>query len=893
MKKHCDMGLFKLKAITWLIISASFLTSCTQKPKILYQSEEYTVYSDRVVQGAYETHAVSPTQLVSNYRSTASDNFSSLITFKFCINEKDVELPSGADHWVIIDSEHETPILRFGEMPDSMPPKPGTMLPANYAFTFRVDMSSVLTAFEEKGYYEAFNGNRIAADDFKAFQIAGGSEPLSWDFSNLDEKGLVLEDPDEDGIYELTLVLNPVDETSKVEKKWILSLNTATKPQYESDQPIVDALYNLALEEAMMNIEADSTLRTGAKWGGVWTRDVSYSTLLAFAFHEPEVAKISLMKKVKRGRIIQDTGSGGAWPVSSDRTTWSLAAWEIFLVTGDQDWLEQSYEIISNSLEDDYLTLKSPLTGMYRGESSFLDWREQTYPKWMSNTDIFVSENLGTNAVHYRAHIILAEMAKLLDEPYKVYLERAEEIRKGINTYLWMEKEGYYAQYLYGRSYLSPSPRFEALGESLAILFDVTDEEKAGSIISQSPLTAFGATCIFPQIPGIPSYHNNAIWPFVQSFWNLAAAKAANETVLTHGLAAVYRPAALFLTNYENFVAGNGDFEGTEINSDRMLWSMAGNLAMVHRLFMGISFEVDGIHFDPVIPKEYGGRKTLSNFRYRDAILNITVNGYGNKISSIKSDGVTMTGNFLPAMISGTHNIEIVMENNRFNEAGINLVPNRFSLPNPRVKLTGSVLEWDKVAGADSYRVICNGELIETTSDLNFKVDPDQYGQYQLAAVDETGTASFLSEPIRVDSENKEMIFEFEAYAVRSTRGYTNYSGSGFVEISQIENRKIVIPLEVEVAGTYKLDIRYSNGTGPWNTDNNCAGRSLSVNGKYEGVMVFPQRGSDEWSDWGFSNEIEVKLKKGQNEVLLSFEAWNMNMDGQINEAMLDYIRLI
>jgi hypothetical protein len=67
-------------------------------------------------------------------------------------------------------------------------------------------------------------------------------------------------------------------------------------------------LYNLSLEEARKNIEPDSTLRTGAQWGGVWTRDVSYSTLLAFAYHEPEVAKISLLRKVKRDRIIQDTG---------------------------------------------------------------------------------------------------------------------------------------------------------------------------------------------------------------------------------------------------------------------------------------------------------------------------------------------------------------------------------------------------------------------------------------------------------------------------------------------------------------------------------------------------------------------------------------------------------
>ncbi|MEZ4685479.1 MAG: hypothetical protein R3B47_05280 [Bacteroidia bacterium] len=66
---------------------------------------------------------------------------------------------------------------------------------------------------------------------------------------------------------------------------------------------------------------------------------------------------------------------------------------------------------------------------MFSGESSFLDWREQTYPKWMDNKDIYASFNLGTNVVHYQAHRILAEMAKLKGEPHEVWEQRAEGIK--------------------------------------------------------------------------------------------------------------------------------------------------------------------------------------------------------------------------------------------------------------------------------------------------------------------------------------------------------------------------------------------------------------------------------------------------------------------------------
>jgi hypothetical protein len=69
----------------------------------------------------------------------------------------------------------------------------------------------VLKQFQEKGYYETYDGSRIAKSDFKGFYIAGGAEPLSWDFVNLGNKGLKLEDADEDGIYSIKIIFNRFD----------------------------------------------------------------------------------------------------------------------------------------------------------------------------------------------------------------------------------------------------------------------------------------------------------------------------------------------------------------------------------------------------------------------------------------------------------------------------------------------------------------------------------------------------------------------------------------------------------------------------------------------------------------------------------------------------------
>ena len=309
---------------------------------------------------------------------------------------------------------------------------------------------------------------------------------------------------------------------------WKLSQDISAYPQTQSPYPMADALYQLSLEEMLNAVEPDSTLRTGREWAGVWTRDVSYSILLSMAYLQPRAAQLSLWRKVDRKKkIIQDTGTGGAWPVSSDRMIWAVAAWELYKVTGDQDWLRQAYEVVNRSIRADMEVLYDAATGLVRGESSFLDWREQTYPSWMQPVDIFHSINLGTNAVHYQANRVAASMAQLLNDQdgQRIFSNNADKIRQGMNQYLWLPEKNAYAQYLYGRSFPIVSDRQEALGSALAVLFGIASEDQAQALVKSMPVTPFGITCISPQIPDIPPYHNNGVWPFVQAYWLWAAAE--------------------------------------------------------------------------------------------------------------------------------------------------------------------------------------------------------------------------------------------------------------------------------------------------------------------------------------------------------------------------------
>lgn len=165
---------------------------------------------------------------------------------------------------------------------------------------------------------------------------------------------------------------------------WECRNDISNMPKLTAPTLLEQAIYNMAIDESIIAIEKDGTLRTGLFWGGVWTRDVSYSIIHSMAYIQPAAAKASLMCKISpTGQIIQDTGTGGAWPCSTDRQIWTTAAWELYKVTGDKEWLETAYNVVKNSLSVDMLTLYDSETGLVRGESSFIDWRQQSYPRWM------------------------------------------------------------------------------------------------------------------------------------------------------------------------------------------------------------------------------------------------------------------------------------------------------------------------------------------------------------------------------------------------------------------------------------------------------------------------------------------------------------------------------
>lgn len=693
-----------------------------------------------------------------------------------------------------------------------------------------------------------------------------------------------------------------------VSQTWSRKNDLSAYPVLKGGNLLHQAIYNMGLDEMVNAVEPDTTLRTGKEWAGVWTRDVSYSIILSMAALQPEASMISLMKKVNpSGQIIQDTGSGGAWPISTDRMIWTLAAYEIYKVTGDKKWLEKVYPIALRSIEKDDLTIRSE-RGLVKGETSFIDWREQSYPKWMQTADISQSEAMGTNVMYAAALKAVSEMASELGHKKTAteYAAKAEELAALIDKTFHMPDKGYYGMYTYGRDNLILNPRAETLGEALAILYDIAPAERQKEISQSNPTTPFGPAIFYPQIADMPNYHNNALWPFVASYWTLAQAKAGNEEGVVEGIGSVFRPAALFATNKENFNLDNGDIY-TELNSSNMLWSLSGNIALTQQILFGIHFEKDGLRIAPFVPEAFAAERTLDNFPYRGARLDITVNGYGDKIESLTLNGKTLdpTKTIPAKALAKGGKIIVEMANEPIAPMKINRVANLKAPLTPTVWMENSkditaadgvsqnLLRWNPIEYIGEYIVLKDGKEVARTRQTQFPASTP--GEWQVIGVAGDGTTGFASEPrsnrtaIAVEFGDETTAMKSPEVSYQPKEELAGFYGAGFAETDRTTPARTV-EIDIPADGIYSISVRYANGNGPVNTENKAAIRTLTVDGKKAGTLVMPHRGVANWNDWGMSNGVKTYMKAGRHTVTIEYLTEDENMNINTNHALMDRV---
>lgn len=595
----------------------------------------------------------------------------------------------------------------------------------------------------------------------------------------------------------------------------------AVMPQLNSDQPLVNALYDMSVDRIADGLGADGIFVPGNNYSRLYC-----AIYLSLAALKPYQSMATLRSMVDRDSIIMQRE--GQWPVVSDHIGWATAAWEVYKTTGDRQWLSYIYRVTEKTLDINHQVLLDNTTGLVHGagftSSRPLGARRMT---WMGYNDLFSCMSLGNNILTGNAYALLGDMGEELGIENE-YQKLAKRIKDAINQHLWNEQHGFYSSFLYGTAVPCQSPLTDNTSQAMCVLWGIADDDRAENLISQTPVSDCGVNVTYPASTTIEPYFANSSWATTQALWNLAATYTGNENALRRGLGALYRAQALYESR---------DIHIDGITTDH-LGTGAANAAMVLRVLMGMNFKSVGIEFTPTVPTGMGDTKTLTGFNYRGAVLDITVNGIGNDVATITDNGHPLESAFLPCDIKGHHNIVITMRQGAKASQLVTIHHGEVILPpTPTVEWTGdSGRILDFTAGLN-YRLLADGKAVQSITDSVFALPVGDH--FAVYAVDIAGIYinGYMSQPY-IDFSLTPQV----AFFPDSTSGHTT------------------INVSVAQGGDYLLDLGY-RPTGTLDV------RLVSANSHLMGTVVMTSATQQGIDGYSYSNMVGIKLLKGDNEI--------------------------
>lgn len=714
----------------------------------------------------------------------------------------------------------------------------------------------------------------------------------------------------------------------------------ADAPAVRTNNQMFDALYALALEEAReasvdqirdgafrngapLDCAPGGCFETGRLWNYVWTRDTAYAVDLGLAPVDPIRARNSLDFKLSARRdgsdlqIVQDTGTGGSYPVSTDRVVWALGAARVlpYLDPADRQAFEdRAFEAMKNTVTHDREVVFDPRDGLYRGEESFLDWREQTYPPWVMGDVVHVgmAKALSTNVGHLRLLEIAAELANARGEAAlaATWSGWADDLRTAIRT-AFDDATGSLAAFVNTDLDGSAAGHHDLLASALAVLSGVVQGARAAEVVASYPHTGKGPPVIWPQQQEVPIYHNRGIWPFVTAYWLLAAKAVDNDAVFEHALWSLMRGAALNLSNMENLemVTGrpwvdDGPASGPVVNSQRQLWSVAGYLAMVHRGIFGIEATSDGLAFSPFVTEQmrretFAGADTLvlNRFPFRGKTVSVVLHlpaAEDGRSGSLTAGSVTLNGGAIGAAVSfddleEENLIEIELIHGTGSRGAITMAGDPADYKNlfaPRPpNITGVTADGGNLrvdfdgngeAPADvAFNVYRDGVRVASgltgsaTSWTDQSATPDMVSHcYAVESYfTSSGNVSQHSRPWCWWGNGGDRVSSFLASSFTAVGGsYVVNHGRGHYESWGDAGHSLTLEgFTPAFTGPHLLQVVAGNGAGPTNTGITCAVKRVEVveegTGDVAGTghLMMPHAGS--WDQWRDSSFVPVDLR--------------------------------
>lgn len=648
-------------------------------------------------------------------------------------------------------------------------------------------------------------------------------------------------------------------------RQWKAKLLERDKFVYSSEQPIVDAVYNMSVEAV------DDYIAAGAAGDSrLLNHEQCYYIERVLAILDPELSMKLLRDMTVDGCIDAARES----PMLGGHHIWAEAAWQVYLSTGDKKWLKEAHDIIERTLKGEELIDLSGSKQLVHGSAPMLSVAAY-YPLWMNERDLFDTYSLDENLMVCRAYAVLYDMGEEL-ELINDYRSTSEHLKDVINSSLWNEMQSGYSQFAYGAVYQAKSPRTDNLGQALGVLWGVADDDRAETLVESSPVTHYGVTAIYPCVVDSFQHLGTLAMPFLQSYWNQAAAKVGNTNMLRRGFGTMVRAQALAASCNITLDATTGDID---IGGNYSMANACGNLAMIYKVLLGINMLPGGIEFNPCVTKGLKELKLIRNFRYRNATFDIKVSGCGNDLKSISLDGNKLDVNFIDAGLKGHHVIEIVMNETDADAGTVTLALPGHAIPNP------PEVEWDGLSGritnyvaGQKYRLLIGEKESVAIDDSVFKVERegDKTLVMSMVATNKWGD-SFRSLPHYYTPSS--LTFD-EANAPWHVPDSVTYS----------------VTVDVPEAGNYLMWVDYS-------LDERAAARLVNVNTHLQGMAVLPKRDKrlvvfddedeSEQLTGLTSNVVKVMLLEGKNTITLTAPAGNALLPHYRRPFHLTRLRLV
>lgn len=675
--------------------------------------------------------------------------------------------------------------------------------------------------------------------------------------------------------------------------KWRTVVEQDGSPQVVTNSPFFDGLFALSIEDMRMNSVSHirdanynqgkaipcNCFETGEKWNYVWTRDLSYAVNLSLANLDPKRSMDSMLFKTSKFRegitspaslpkntmqIVQDTGSGGSWPVSTDRVSWSVAAEPVLnnLSGSDrQTFAKTVYASLVGTVEADRQAIYDSREGLYGGEQSYLDWRTQTYAPWITKNLVRMSESkaLSTNVLHYQALRLTAKLAKEVGDlsSVKKYDGWADDLRNRINSKFWLNDKGLYSSLTSAAEDQAVVHKFDMLGNSLAINYGVASADQAKKIMASYPHAPFGVPVYYPQQPNTYVYHNRSLWPFVTAYSLRAAKKTKNYRAANNAINSLIRGTALNLSNMENleWLTGKPWYDdGPAINSRRQLWSTAGYLGMVVETLFGYEVSEQGIDISPFLTSDLrgelgtSGSARLNNITYRGKMISINLllppipstSGYYEP-RNIVLNGKNVKGTISESMLTETNNIiEVSFGKLISNKQLITMVSSvdpmshtaaavfspstptieRIGVEDGKLKLFFAAEQEGQSNEPVTYNIYRDGKEVVSGLTQNTWLDTKEFNQnirtcFAVEAVfASSGNRSHHSEPMCYE-ENATMFISVADERVDSnvkvTPASINLNKAALIGWGKPTDRLIVNNLIINETGSYSIQAIYNN----------------------------------------------------------------------------------